>query len=232
VIEHYSRDRVIETFVDHARGGRRGGQGTAARRAEHVGSGLVLRMLFPRDFKATPDGSMRTSGDHVKVRDYFEHALAHPELDPYIYFTPRSVLETSDVWEGVPAERIVRDLDVSRYDLFFVTGKEWKLLPRGIEGGRLIQFVQSIRQCDPAHHLFHYFKRPAHRICTSDAVAAAAAPDVREEAVVIANGIPLDIFRPGETRRERSVLVWGRKNPERRRACVTRLPNAGSPSIC
>lgn len=174
----------------------------------------MLRILFPRDFKETPDGSMRTSGDHVKVRDYFEHALAHPELDPYLYFTPRSVFETSDVWEGVPAERIVRELDVSRYDLFFVTGKEWKLLPRGMEGGRLIQFVQSIRQRDPAHQLFHYFKRPAHRICTSEEVAAAAAPYIREAAVIIANGIPLEIFRPGETRRERSVLIWGRKSRE------------------
>jgi glycosyltransferase involved in cell wall biosynthesis len=174
----------------------------------------VLRILFPRDFKETPDGSLRTSGDHLKVRDYFDHALAHPELDPHVYFTPRSVYEASDVWEGVPAERIVRELDVSRYDLLFVTGKEWKLLPRDVDGGRLIQFVQSIQQCEPEHQLFRYFKRRAHRICTSNEVAAACAPYIDGEPVVIPDGIPLDVFRPGEARRERSVLIWGRKNPE------------------
>lgn len=174
----------------------------------------MLRILFPRDFKETPDGKIRTSGDHVKVRDYFEHALAHPGLDPYLYFTARSVFETSDVWDGVPPERIVRELDVAAYDLLFVTGKEWKLLPRDIDGARLIQYVQSIRQCDPEHQLFRYFKRRAHRICTSDEVAAATRPHIDGEPVVIPDGIPLDIFQPDGERRPRSIVIWGGKQPE------------------
>ena len=174
----------------------------------------MLRILFPRDFKETSDGKIRTSGDHVKVRDYFEHALAHPGLDPYLYFTERSAFEKSDVWEGVPPERIVRDLDVAAYDLFFVTGKELKLLPRDIDGGRMIHYVQSIRQCAPEHKLFHYLKRRAQRICTSDEVAAAALPYIVGEPAVIPNGIPLDVFRPGGERRLRSVVIWGRKQPE------------------
>lgn len=174
----------------------------------------MQRILLPRDFKETPDGKMRTSGDHVKVRDYFEHALAHPELDPYMYFTSRSDYQSSDVWNGLPPERIVRDLDVDAYDLFFVTGKEWKLLPRDIEGVRLIQYVQSIRQCEPEHQLYKFFKRRAHRICTSEEVADATRPLVRDDVIVIPDGIPLDIFRPNGARVPRSVLIWGRKSPE------------------
>ena len=187
----------------------------------------MQRILFPRDFKETADGKMRMSGDHVKVRDYFEHALAHPDLAPYLYFTPRSAYETSDVWDGLPPERIVRELDVAAYDLFFVTGKEWKLLPRDIEGSGIIQYVQSIRQCEPEHRLFRFFKRGAHRICSSDEVAAMTAPLVKGDIAVIPNGIPLDIFRSiGERRQPRSVVIWGRKSPEMaeglRRALVKR----------
>lgn len=170
-------------------------------------------MLFPRDFKETADGSLRTSGDHVKVRDYFEHAMAHSELDPYFYLTPRSRTDDSDVWDGVPPDRIVRELEPDAYDLFFVTGKEWKLLPKDISGQKLIQYVQSIRQCLPEHKLFKYFKRRAHRICTSEEVAEATGPHIEGEPVVISNGIPLDTFRTGD-RVERSVLIWGRKHPE------------------
>lgn len=187
----------------------------------------MLRILFPRDFKETTDGKIRTSGDHVKVRDYFEHALAHPELDPYFYFTPRSDYETSDVWDGVPPKRIVRELDATAYDLFFVTGKEWKLLPRDIAGERLIQYVQSIRQCEPEHKLFRYFKRRAHRICTSDEVAAMTAPHIDGEPVVIPDGIPLDIFRPGGERRPRSVVIWGRKQPEMAEGLARALTKRG-----
>ena len=49
------------------------------------------RILFVRDFKPTKDGRIRTSGGHIKVRDYFMHCLQHPELEPYLYFTPRSL---------------------------------------------------------------------------------------------------------------------------------------------
>lgn len=170
-------------------------------------------MLFPRDFKEAPEGGLRTSGDHVKVRDYFEHAMAHPELDPYFYVTPRSRIEDSDVWHGVRPDRFVRELDIAAFDLFFLTGKEWKLLPREIPAAKLVQFVQSIRQCVPEHKLFKYFKRRAHRICTSDEVAAATAPLIQGDPVVIPNGIPLDLFRPGNPV-ERSVLIWGRKQPD------------------
>jgi glycosyltransferase involved in cell wall biosynthesis len=174
----------------------------------------VQRILFPRNFKPAKDGKIRTSGDHVKVRDYFEHALAHPELDPYMYFTSRSDYASSDVWDGLPPERIVHDLDVDAYDLFFVTGKEWKQLPRELHGSRLIQYVQSIRQCDPEHQLYKYFKRRAHRICTSEEVAAVTRPLVKDDVAVIPDGIPLDIFQPGENRKEGSVLIWGRKSPQ------------------
>jgi glycosyltransferase involved in cell wall biosynthesis len=103
---------------------------------------------------------------------------------------------------------------VDSYDLFFVSGKEWKLLPRGLAEGRVIQLVPSIQQCDPSHQLYRYFKRPAQRICVSDEVARAVKPLVRGEVTVIANGIPLDLFAPGGECDDNSVLIWGRKQPD------------------
>ena len=190
----------------------------------------MQRILFLRDFKPTKDGGIRTSGGQIKVRDYFMHALQHPQLDPYFYFTPRSSYESSELWSDIPRERIVLDLDGGCYDLAFVTGKDWKLLssPAGAQAPTakppgaiateakpsvaVIHYLQSLEQCDKGHALFPLLKRPAHRICASEAVDAASAPHRAGEAVVIENGIPLDVFAPGG-KRPNSALIWGRKNP-------------------
>ena len=185
----------------------------------------MQRILFLRDFKPTKDGGIRTSGGQIKVRDYFMHALAHPRLDPYLYFTPRSSYESSELWAEVPRDRIVRDLDGGCYDLAFVTGKDWGLLSklaRAKAAGAqatgaqprvaVIHYLQSLEQCEEGHPLFGLLKRQAHRICASEAVDAASAPHRAGDAVVIENGIPLDLFAPAEKRPD-SVLIWGRKDP-------------------
>ena len=179
------------------------------------------RILFVRDFKPTKDGGIRTSGGQIKVRDYFMHCLQHPKLEPYLYFTPRSSYEDSELWAEVPRERIVGDDVDASYDLGFVAGKDWELLAKTAATGAVIHYLQSLEQCDEAHPLFGLLKRPAHRICVSDAVAAASAPHRTGEVTVIESGIPLGLFAPG-TKRAGSALIWGRKSP----AFATRLHEA------
>ena len=54
---------------------------------------------------------------HIAVRGFFEHALAHPQLDPYVYFTPRSDKD-NDVWASIPRERFVDKLNIKDYDVY------------------------------------------------------------------------------------------------------------------
>ena len=165
---------------------------------------------------------MRTSGGHVKVRDYFDHCLAHPELDPYVYFTPRSSRETAEVWRDLSPERIADEFDRGSCDLLFVADRDWKLVPKTFDGARVINLLQSLEACQPEHRMFRYLKRPALRICVSEEVFEASAPYRAGEAVVIKNGIPLDLFTP-KAKRARSIVIWGLKDPGRATALADEL---------
>lgn len=58
-------------------------------------------------------------------------------------------------------------------------------------------------------------KKPANRICVSQELYEAYAPLMMGgHATVIPNGIPLDLFKPEPQPADRSLLIWGRKNPE------------------
>lgn len=166
------------------------------------------------------------SGGHIKVRDYFLHCLRHPELEPYLYFTPDSSYESSALWADIPRERIVRSSEDKCFDLAFVAGKDWKLLSSTSGARRIIHFVQSIEQCTEGHPMFSLLKRPAMRICTSEAVAQMSEPHRVGEATVIENGIPLDLFKPRAKRRG-SILIWGKKNPALSEHLCTELAKRG-----
>jgi glycosyltransferase involved in cell wall biosynthesis len=173
-----------------------------------------MRILFLRDLKAARDGGPRISGGHVKVADYFGHCLAHPNLDPDVYFTERSDHRNHELWSTVPPEQVVRTIDPNRYDLVFVTGKDWRLAPPDREQLRVIHFLQSLEQCDPTHRAFRYLRRRAMHICVSEAVERASAPHRTGGASVIPCGIPLDVFHPYGTKRPRSVLISGAKDTD------------------
>jgi glycosyltransferase involved in cell wall biosynthesis len=170
----------------------------------------MATMLFARDLRAPKARSIRTSGAHIKIRDYFVHALHHPTLEPRIYFTSRSDVDSSDVWAGTPRDLLVDDAS-GPYDFAFVTGKDWKLIPK-VSGMRVVHLVQSIQQCQPNHKMYPLFEREAMRICVSPEVAAAVRPLVTHKPVVIPNGIPTDLFRPGN-KVVGSVFIWGVHNP-------------------
>jgi len=157
---------------------------------------------------------MRTSGTHIKIRDYFLHCLQHPQLEPYLYFTPDSDYDASDVWAEIPPEKIVREIHLNKYDALFLTGKDWKFLPKSLNGKKVINLLQSLEQCEESHQVFRYLKRPAFRICASHEIGAAIRPHANGETVTIEYGIPLNLFRPAANKKENSILIWAKKQPE------------------
>jgi glycosyltransferase involved in cell wall biosynthesis len=167
----------------------------------------MRKILFLRNFK-------KISGGHVKVRDYFMHCLHQPRLDAYLYFTPNSKLLGDAFWAQVPADRIVREIHVEQYDLFFVAGKDWELLPHALDGKKIINLIQHVKHGDSSDERFSYLSRYCLRICVSHQVLEAIAPYANGKAVVIENGIPLELFSADSKKIDQSILIWARKNPQ------------------
>ena len=165
----------------------------------------MLSILFLRKVR-------RLSGGQIKVRDYFEHCLRHPALQPSVYFTPDSKPDAG-LWADVPAARRISEVDVDKFDLLFVEGRDWRLLPDDVDGNKVINLIQGVRHADPTDPRFAYLSRPALRICVSDEVRAAIASSASGEVVVIPPGVPLELFESNAgAKAEASVLIWSRKN--------------------
>jgi len=161
-------------------------------------------VLFVRRYK-------RIAGGHVKVRDYFRHCQAHPSLDPYIFFAPDSSYRNDALWNDIPAHKIVKECRPSAYDLLFVAGLDWEILPE-LKGRRVINLVQHVRHGDPQDPRFLFLAQRASRICVSRQVLEAIQSHARGETIVINNGLPLDLFRT-ELEKHDTVLIWAIKNP-------------------
>lgn len=166
----------------------------------------MKRLLFVRDFK-------RPTGGNVAVRDYFFHALADPRLDTRLYFAPGSRHAESDLWNDLPADRLVTAPDWQSCDFVFVNGKDWRLIPDGEYSFRLIHLVQHLGYGDDLE-LRGYLMRPALRICLSQAAQESIAPYAVGPTRVIPSGVDTELFFEDETRRPGSVLVWGGKAPD------------------
>jgi len=165
----------------------------------------------------------KISGGHLKVRDYFLHCRRHPELDPFLYFTPDSTYQSDELWQDVPRDKIVKDIQLENYEIIFVAGKDWNLLPENLAGRKIVNFIQHVKHGDPADERFSFLSRPALRICVSREAYEAIAPHISGEAVVIKNGIPLDLFQGEASKDAGAVLIWARKNPELGRRLYNRL---------
>lgn len=170
---------------------------------------LPRRILFLRRVR-------NPTGGEVKVRDYFDHCLAHPKVEPYLYFDPRSLplAAWQEIWSGVVPERTVSEIDLFRYDLLFLAGRDWELLPEP-PGKIVINLIQGVRHANPdLPRLFALLKNFAYRICVSRQVLEAIAPHAVGPAMVIRNGIPLDQCTPHAARVRGSVLIAAHKRPE------------------
>lgn len=166
----------------------------------------MRKILFVRKFK-------KLSGGQIKVREYFEHCLQHPELEPFVYFTPDSNFAQSPLWRELPAERIVRELAPENYDALFLAGKDWDLLPENLGGVKIINLVQHVKHAEAGNDRFAYLARPAYRICVSQEVCDAIAPHVNGPLRFIPNGVSLDLFRSKAEKARNAILIWARKNP-------------------
>lgn len=175
----------------------------------------MQKILFVRNFKPRSDGNLKISGGHIKIRDYFLHCLHHPELDPHLYFTPGSEFEGSEVWQPIPREKIVREIDVDDYQVIFLTDKDLRYLPKKqIKRKKVINLMQTLRACSPDYPVYVYVKKPAYRIFVSpDIFEAGRHFPTYGEPFIIPNGIPLDLFKPGP-KRENAILIWAKKNPD------------------
>ncbi len=163
------------------------------------------------------------TGGNIKVRDYFAHALAHPDIDPYIWFAPESRHADSDIWSGLPGDRIVSRCDFENYAAVCVNGKDWRLLPPSPDT-RIVHFVQhGGYAADP--ELRGYLQRPAHRLCTSAMVREAVLPFANGPCIVVPLGIG-DAFFAASTIPD-TVLILGRKQPEMARALQRMLAARG-----
>lgn len=180
----------------------------------------MKRLLFVRNFK-------RPTGGNVAVRDYFFHALAHTRFDTRLYFTPGSRHAESDLWEDLPAERLVVSPDWQTFDFVFVNGKDWRLIPEGENSFRIIHLVQHLGYAnDP--ELRGYLKRPALRICLSRAARESIEPYAAGATCVLPSGVDTHLFFEDEgARRRGSVLVWGGKAPDVAREIEARLAARG-----
>ena len=185
----------------------------------------MKRILFVRDFRPRSNGNIRLSGGHIKIRDYFLHCLAHPQVEPYIYFTPRSDYENSELWREIPRDRIVKDPEEVDIDVLFLTDKDLKHLPNRdlAKRKKRINLMQTLRACTPDYPVYRYVIKRAYRIFVSPEIyEAGKAFPTDGEPFVIPNGIPLENFYP-EVKRPNSILIWAKKNPDLGRRIFTRL---------
>lgn len=168
---------------------------------------MKSKILFVRKFK-------KPSGGQFKVRDYFRHCLAHPQLEPHLYLTPDSnEHEARAFWEFVPRSNIVDKPALEDYDLLFLAGRDWEYLPAIPARARVLNYIQHVKHAERTDKRFAHLSRPAWRICVSEEVAAAIAPHAVGEIHVIKNGIPLELFPASCEKQKGSIFIWARKNP-------------------
>lgn len=168
---------------------------------------MKAKILFVRKFK-------KPSGGQFKVRDYFRHCMAHPKLEPLLYFTPDTdETQARSFWDFVPRGNIVDALARQSYDFLFLAGRDWEYLPEIPARMRVLNYIQHVKHAERADKRFQYLSRPAWRIFVSAEVAAAIAPHAAGEVHVINNGIPLEMFSAPREKQKGSIFIWARKNP-------------------
>jgi hypothetical protein len=76
-----------------------------------------------------------------------------------------------------------------------------------------VNLIQHVRHGDPSDDRFGFLDRKAFRICVSPEVREAIAQRANGPSTVIGNGVPLNLFKNGEDKAPRSVVVCALKNP-------------------
>ncbi len=164
-------------------------------------------------------------GGHITVRDFFMHSLEHPQLDPYVYFTPESDKE-NDIWAPVPRDRFVPELDHTAYDLLFVAGRTWRFLPKDLGDQTVINLILHVRHAtNPAYRKF--LERPAFRIANSQDVFNAVADLANGPTEIIHESVDFSMFPRDAPKVPGSVFIFGQKNPALCEALTLQLKQDG-----
>jgi len=166
----------------------------------------VKRILFIRNFK-------HRTGGHVTVRDYFLHCMAHPQIDPYVWFSPESDMANNDLWASIPKDRFLQELHPFEYDALFLDGVDWQFLPDDLVGLPVINAILHVRHAVQKQRK-RLLARPALRICNSPEVEEAIRPFANGPLVTISNAVDYGLFRSDAEKTTGSVLIWAQKAPE------------------
>lgn len=182
-------------------------------------------ILFRRDFR-------RFTGGHLKVWDYFRHALHAECIRPEIFLTPGSDRVPGNPWQGLHPPPLA-EWRPSEADILFLAGLDWLEVPASTDRP-VINLIQGLRHADPGDPRREFLARPATRICVSDEVALAieATGLVNGPVHVIPNGIDVGAPPPERQVRDIQVLIAGAKNAAVAADLAGRLRAAGIGSEC
>ncbi|WP_133240045.1 glycosyltransferase [Limnohabitans planktonicus] len=165
------------------------------------------KILFYRDYQGF-------TGGHLKVFNYFEHVKHSNNFNSKIYFSKNSnyILNNST---SINSEDLELNWEPELADVLFVAGLDWSVVPFDIDKP-VINLIQHVRHADPNDFRYNFLRRPAIRICVSQAVADAIISTgiVNGKTFVIKNGVdPLD-FPEKNVYKDNQVLIAGYKKPE------------------
>lgn len=167
-------------------------------------------VLFHRKFR-------RFHGGHLKVWDYFNHALATPGFDVRILFDESTSWDPSNPWTEA-REQVITSLEGVRPDLLFIAGRDWQRLEgMGLldQGLPILNLIQHIRHADDWSIQSRYLHRKAIRICVSEEVADALRSAGSEgPIIVIPNSVDLPIVEDLHSiERPIDLFIAGPKQP-------------------
>jgi glycosyltransferase involved in cell wall biosynthesis len=171
-------------------------------------------ILFYRDFGGF-------SGGHLKVWDYFNHALASSNYLPYIYFYSDSTCwDNSNPWMTTDS-RLIISQPLPSPDVIFIDGLDWLHLNQKFLKNNsipIINLIQGMRHCQPDNPRYQFLKYKAIRICVSPEVQEGLQQtgQVNGPIFCIPNGIDTSLIpQPLKwSEKKDEILISAQKQPQ------------------
>lgn len=169
----------------------------------------MKRVLFHRRF-------LGYSGGHGKVRDYVRHIDAHPGFSAETWLTPDSIA-AENPWEGTGLRR-AEHWQPADADVLFLAGLDWQAVPDDCPGRPVLNLLQGLGHADAGDARRAFLRRPAVRVCVSQAVADAvlATGGVNGPVHVIpaAHDLPVLADVPSRPTAAPRIVIAGGKAPD------------------
>lgn len=172
------------------------------------------------------------SGGALKLRHYFEHALASKFGARTALFMPEDTpWDAGNPW--TPHRRRAQGaIDWSAVAVAVISGWGWdRFIPARFHAAppfRIVYLVQSFGRIDPRDSQFRHLANPAIRICVSRPLERAlrAQPMANGPIRAIPAGIEPDVLR-APRRSDADVLIVGFKRPDIARSLAATLARSG-----